>query len=91
MTKHIPRKQRWVKRGPAEYFWNGVAVRPMRGAWYAWLAYELQREAEPASWEACTEQLGPFKRPRNAMIAAEEQIRFLERRHGEHIRFPGIS
>jgi hypothetical protein len=89
MTRHISRKQRWAKRGPAEYVWNGVTVRPLRGAWHAWLAYEVQSEAELALWEARTEQLGPFKRPRNAMIAAEEQVRFLERRHGERIRFPG--
>jgi hypothetical protein len=58
------------------------------------VAYRLRlAEAEPeslAAWESHTERLGPFKRPRNAMVEGERQVTFLRRRHGDAIAFgPG--
>jgi hypothetical protein len=38
------------------------------------------------------DQLGPFKRPRNAMMAAEERLLLLQRQYGERIAFDaGVS
>ncbi len=95
MSKHVPRHKRWEKRGPAEYVWHGAVVRPFRGAWWTHLAYEVLPESAPGdgppSWRPQDERLGPFKRPRNAMVAAEEQMRFLGRRFGERVRFSAAS
>lgn len=89
MSKHQGRKQRWKQVSPSEYRWNGATVRPFRGGWYAWIGYA---EADPAAppglpvWLPRVERLGPFKRPRNAMMAAEEFLLLLPRRLGDRVR-----
>lgn len=96
MSKHVSRGERWVSRGPAEYAWSGVSVRPWRGAWWAFLSWSVLPEpdttAEPPVGLPVPEhherRLGPFKRPRNAMIAAEEEVTLLMRRHGDRVSFP---
>lgn len=91
MSRHIPRRERWSKHGPTEHRSGGLTVRYARGAWWAWVSYH-QREADaPADfplppWEEKCDRLGPFKRPRNAMVAAEQHAILLCRRHGDNVR-----
>jgi len=85
MSRHIPRHERWSKLGPNEYRSGSVAVRYEKGAWWAVVAYQ-QRDEPAADWHQQTERLGPYKRPRNAMIAAEERVLLLGRRYGDNVR-----
>jgi hypothetical protein len=91
MSRHIPRHARWNKRGPSEYTSGPAAVRFSKGAWWAHFSYQERDPALPADhlpvWHLHSRRLGPFKRPRNAMIAAEQEILLLKRRHGENVRF----
>jgi hypothetical protein len=66
-----------------------VAVRFEKGAWWALLNY---RQLPPGAaltdtraWQDRSDRLGPFKRPRNAMIAAEDRVVLLKRRLGERV------
>jgi hypothetical protein len=90
MSRHVPRHERWSKHGPSEYRSGGVAVRYDKGAWWALVSYR-RREEEGAAWQDEAERLGPFKRPRNAMMAAEERVLLLGRRHGDNVRFEGTG
>src|SRR5204863_113575 len=90
MSRHVPRHERWSKLGPNEYRSGGALVRYAQGAWWAWLSYRQRQEPGPDDsllppWEDKCDRLGPFKRPRNAMIAAEQQAILLRRRHGENV------
>ncbi len=90
MSRHVPRHERWSKHGPNEYRSGGVVVRYDKGAWWALVSYRQREEGEAADaalWHDQTERLGPFKRPRNAMMAAEERVLLLGRRHGDNVRF----
>jgi hypothetical protein len=75
--------------GPKEYQSGGVQVRFDKGAWWAVLCYrELPVGAEETgapAWQERSERLGPFKRPRNAMIAAEDRAVLLKRRLGDRV------
>jgi len=91
VSRHIPRHERWSKLGPAEYRSGGITVRYTEGAWWAWIVYRQREAGTPGDyllppWEDRCERIGPFKRPRNAMIAAEQHVTFLRRRHGEDVR-----
>lgn len=92
MSRHIPRSERWTKHGPNEHRSEVAAVRFERGAWWAHVAYRLlpaehALPAPPEAWEEHADRLGPFKRPRNAMMAAEDHVLVLTRRHGHHVTF----
>jgi hypothetical protein len=90
MSRHVPRRDRWRRLGPNEYVAAGAQVRYERGAWYAWVCYRQLPEATPgeaAAWEPRRDRVGPFKRPRNAMMAAEEQMTLLGRRLGGRVAF----
>jgi hypothetical protein len=90
MSRHIPRHERWSKHGPNEYRSAGVLVRYEKGAWWALVPYQLRAsEDDTTVWEAQQDRIGPFKRPRNAMIAAEERVLLLQRRQGERVRIGG--
>src|ERR1700722_6623326 len=90
MSRHIPRHQRWNKLGPNEYRSGDAAGRFDKGAWWAVLSYRmLPADAEftdPQAWQDRSERLGPFKRPRNAMIAVEDYAVLLARRHADRVR-----
>jgi len=68
-------------------------INPFRyaqGAWWAWLSYRQRQEPKPGDsllplWEEKCDRRGPFKRPRNAMIAAEQHAILLRRRQGESV------
>lgn len=91
MSRHVSRASRWDRLGPNEYRSGSAVVRYERGAWWALVSYQRQ-EAEPPpgqlpQWEAFCDRVGPFKRPRNAMMAAEERQLLLQRREGDRVQF----
>jgi hypothetical protein len=90
MSRHIPRSDRWSKVSPTEYrSVAGFRAFYERGAWWAEVVYRLRPADAPpdalAAWEAHTDRLGPFRRPRNAQVEAERHATFLQRRHGEQL------
>jgi hypothetical protein len=91
MSRHVPRHERWSRLGPTEYVAPGARVAYERNGWYAWVAYRQKREGPAVTvseeWEARRDRMGPFKRPRNAMMAAEEHMTLLGRRLGERVEF----
>jgi hypothetical protein len=89
MSRHIPRHERWTKLGPNEYTSAAGVVRYELGAWWAFVAYQ-ECDPEPATdalleWHEHESRVGPFKRPRNAMMAVEEHALLLQRRLGDRI------
>jgi hypothetical protein len=91
MSRHISRKQRWTQESPQHFHSADGKVFYERGSWYGVLDYRT-RTPDPAglaSWEDHTLRLGPFKRPRNAMVAVDQEATLLRNRHGEHILFAG--
>jgi hypothetical protein len=86
MSRHTPRSERWDQRGLTDYHSGpGLHVFFRKGAWWAEVAYRIRPADEApdslALLEPHTDTLGPFKRPRNAMVEAERHATFLERRH----------
>jgi hypothetical protein len=90
MSRHTPRSERWQQRGPTDYF-SGAGLRVFfrKGAWWAEVAYRIRAADTPPDVlsppESHTETLGPFKRPRNAMVEAERHATLLERRHSDQM------
>jgi hypothetical protein len=89
MSRHVPRHERWTRLGPNSYRSACGMVRHDKGAWWAEISYRQVPEnpatEAPLTWEEHFVRLGPFKRPRNAMIAAEDHTTILQRRHGERV------
>jgi hypothetical protein len=90
MSRHVPRSDRWSSHGTGEHrSAEGPVVRRFKGEWWAEVAYLLLTETEPgepATWESHSERLGPFRRPRNAMVEAERHAVLLRNRHGDRVR-----
>jgi hypothetical protein len=89
MSRHVPRSQRWASDGPGRRRCiDGPAVRLYKGDWWADVAYLLLVEANgrPSAWEEHLDTIGPFRRPRNAMVEAERHATALRNRHRERIR-----
>jgi hypothetical protein len=90
VSRHVSRRERWSQSGASRYRCPGALVRPWKGGWYAWLAYHLADPEVPPSqpivWLDRGDRLGPFRRARNAMMAAEAQLTLLVRRHGDRVR-----
>jgi hypothetical protein len=90
VSRHVPRHKRWSKVSPSEFRSGAAVVRYAERAWWAWVSYR-QREVPKADgrflppWEDKCDRLGPFKRPRNAQIAAEQHVILLRRRQGENV------
>jgi hypothetical protein len=63
----------------------------LQGAWYSLLDYRTlvppQRPGGLPRWETHALRLGPYKRPRNAMVALEREATFLKNRHGRDVLF----
>jgi hypothetical protein len=91
VSRHVPRHERWSKQGPNQYHSGSLAVCYDKGAWWALVSYRQRDEPAlpdaPATWRDQSERLGPFRRPRNAMMAAEERALLLGRRLGDNMRF----
>jgi hypothetical protein len=73
--------------GPNEHRCAEGRVIFRAGQWFAEMTYRLNGAeggdlAKPQRWEA-----GRFKRPRNAMIALEDRVTELRRRHAEAVVF----
>jgi hypothetical protein len=93
MSRHVGRKQRWTQMTPSRYASSLGDVVYQDKAWYAVLNYQLPAprpsESDLVQWLPCTERLGPFKRPRNAMVALERETTILKNRHGANVRILG--
>jgi hypothetical protein len=88
--KHVGRKQRWTPRDAKTYASSLGNVVYREDAWYARLTYQVR---EPASeegalpaWVNHDRWLGPYKRPRNAMVELEREVTVLRNRHGDDVR-----
>jgi hypothetical protein len=91
MSKHVGRKQRWVRQDARRYTSPLGRVVYEQNGWYALLDYRTLAptlsEGGLPTWVHHTQRLGPFKRPRNAMIALERETTVLRNRHGENVLF----
>ncbi len=89
MSKHLGRKQRWTRQDSRRYTSALGQVLYEQNGWYAVFEYRMLSATEPESglpvWEDHRGRLGPFKRPRNAMIALEREVTLLRNRHGDNI------
>lgn len=90
MSKHTARKDRWTQLNAKEYRAAFAVVCYRAGAWEATVHFERRQpdaaEAIDTAWRAESAPAGRFKRPRNAMIAAEEKARLLLRRNPTEVR-----
>jgi hypothetical protein len=90
MSKHEGRKKRWTNRDPRTWTSALGTVAYRQDAWYARLMYQVrivpEAQNELPHWEKADRWLGPFKRPRNAMVELEREATVLRNRHGEDVR-----
>jgi len=90
MSKHVGRKDRWSQKDAKTYAAKIGLVVYRQDAWYAHLVYQVREppiEAkELPAWRPEERWLGPFKRPRNAMVELERESTSLRNRHGENVR-----
>jgi hypothetical protein len=89
MSKHISRKRRWAQVDAKTYTSALGKVCYQQDAWYALLEYRTltapAAEGGLPTWLPHHHRLGPFKRPRNAMVALEREATVLRNRHGEGV------
>jgi hypothetical protein len=90
MSKHVSRDERWSRQDSRTFLSELGKVVFLRGAWYALLEYHtlLRPEAEGGvpTWEAHARRVGPFRRPRNAMVELEREATFLRNTFGANVR-----
>jgi hypothetical protein len=91
MSKHVGRKQRWNQDNARQYTSCLGKVVYAKGAWFGLLEYRTlvpqASDSGLSTWFSHSAHLGPFKRPRNAMVAMEREATMLQNRHGEQILF----
>lgn len=86
VSKHQGRKQRWSQITPSRHVSALGRVVYEQNAWYAILEYRMRADSGPApSWTTHERRLGPYKRPRNAMVALEEEVTILRNRYGTNV------
>jgi hypothetical protein len=89
MSKHVGRKQRWNRADAKTYSSDWGKVLYERGAWYAVFEYRTlaaqANEGGLPTWLPHSRRLGPFKRPRNAMVALERELTSLKNHFGTAI------
>ena len=85
MSKHRGRKQRWTQETPGRHVSALGRVVYERNAWFAIFDYRTRDGESANSWIAKERRLGPYKRPRNAMVALEEEVTILRNRHGTEV------
>ena len=90
MSKHQGRKGRWTEVDAKTHTSAQGFVQYRQDAWYARLTYRVREAARVAgelpSWVAHDRWLGPFKRPRNAMVELEREVTVLRNRHGDDVQ-----
>ena len=90
MSKHHGRKGRWTEVDPKTHTSALGTVQYRQDAWYARLVYRVREpapvEGELPSWVDYDRWLGPFKRPRNAMVELEREVTVLRNRHGGDVQ-----
>lgn len=93
MSKHISRKDRWSQVGPQNYVSGLGPVTYRLDAWYARLVYQVREMTGESDglprWVTRDRWLGPFRRPRNAMVELEREVTTLRNRHGTELRVGG--
>jgi len=86
MTRHVGRKKRWARLDAKTHFSDLGKVIYQNNGWFALLDYKTFEppagERGAATWEPHARRLGPFKRPRDAMVALEREATALKNRHG---------
>jgi hypothetical protein len=90
MSKHVGRKDRWTQRGPNTHTSALGTVQYRQEAWYARLVYRVREPSgvsgELPAWVNHDRWLGPFRRPRNAMVELEREVTVLRNRHGDDVQ-----
>ncbi|HKB00650.1 MAG TPA: hypothetical protein VKD90_00460 [Gemmataceae bacterium] len=90
MTKNAGRKGRWTQRDARTYTSALGPVVYRLDAWYARLEYQVREDSrDPGAlpaWVAFDRWLGPYRRPRNAMVELEREATYLRNRHGADVR-----
>ena len=92
MSRHVPRHERWKSEGPTRFrSVEGLVVFRQKGQWWAEIAYRLLSADTPTGdvpvWQTQQDRLGPFKRPRNAMVEAERHATLLRNRYEQRVQF----
>jgi hypothetical protein len=91
MSKHVGRKKRWTQVDAKTHTSGLGRVVYDRNAWFALLDFRTRmpprQEGGVPEWLSDSRRLGPFKRPRDAMVALEREATFLKNRHREDILF----
>jgi hypothetical protein len=89
MSKNAGRKKRWARQDAKTYSSPLGQVAYQQDAWYAILDYKTRPSPQGArgAWLTHNVRLGPFKRPRDAMVALEREATVLRNRHGEDVLF----
>src|SRR5262245_50330480 len=89
MSKHEGRKKRWTNRDPRTWTSALGTVAYRQDAWYARLVCLIRISPDAPNelpyLEKSDRWLGPFKRPRNAMVELEREATVLRNRHGEDV------
>jgi len=89
MSRHIGRKERWTQESATRYTSvQGIVIFEQK-AWFGILDYRMRAGSEGPMpvWVPHQQRVGPFKRPRNAMVALEREATVLGNRHGADILF----
>ena len=90
MSKHLGRKDRWSQKDAKTYASKIGLVVYRQDAWYAHLVFQLREPAMEAkelpAWQPEERWLGPFKRPRNAIVELEREATYLRDRHSDDVR-----
>lgn len=89
MSKHLGRRERWSQVDAKTHLANLGKVAYQEDGWYALFEFRVripQQEGQHlAEWQSHSKRLGPFKRPRNAMVALERELTVLRNRHGSDV------
>ena len=90
MSKNAGRKGRWTQKDARTYASALGPVVYRLDAWYARLTCQVrrppEREGDLPAWVTHDRWLGPYRRPRNAMVELEREATILRNRHGADIR-----
>jgi hypothetical protein len=90
MSRHVSRKERWTQVDAKRHRSSLGEVVYQANGWYALLPYRtlsVPEEGPLLAWDHHVRRFGPFKRPRNAMVALEREATVLKNRHGDNLVF----